>query len=721
MRFLRIIIASVLFAIISTLSVSAADYNLAVGESCTVQVINIIGGYHYEGIQSVNCNDPNIYVEKSGYNVKATVNAYFSGVATVTTTIRYQVSINQPYQYRYHRFTVACRGNGGGTGGGGTTEHGFKLDHNAITVNQGEMSTGINVTWSEISNCNCEWSIDDPDIAMVDENYSAHCYVIGGEKPGTTYLRAKNAQGYTQTVKITVTPKTYNVGDGFFGLTSDSDKSYLICKVLNAADKTCSVSLGATTYPVITIPDKIMGYTVTEVSNGCFFARTFESIALPDGLKRIGKDAFKYTKGLESIKIPNSVELIDDYAFEGAEIIKFSLTPKRFNHTTLGKEIFKNCSKLKEVNIRGLNKLPSNIFANCESLQKVILGAPMTNIDIDAFVECPSLQEIRLPRTMKRFTGNILGNPNIKDIYVKYTTPPSSGNLKSFENCKNATLHVPLGCKESYINNPDWNVFSAIVDDDLTLTYSKGNKTYSRDNDDFTLSVLRITGYEDEDLHIGQTDTNLIPIYGLDDYSLVNNKFKSVRLSSTLVYIGEYAFSNSHNISEIAIPKDIDYIAPTAFNDCQNLSRFTVEEGNTRYRTFDGALHSVFGPGTLFRVPCAKNGKLVLRKGIYQIKEHAFGNCNKISEVVFPQTLKTIESNAFYGCESLKTLSFPKGLIDIEKRAFYSMNLESLHVNWETPIEIDEESFDNGIYDNTILLVPKGTKKEKGTSRISGA
>ena len=40
------------------------------------------------------------------------------------------------------------------------------------------------------------------------------------------------------------------------------------------------------------------------------------------------------------------------------------------------------------------------------------------------------------------------------------------------------------------------------------------------------------------------------------------------------------------------------------------------------------------------------------------------------------------------------------------------MNLESLHVNWETPIEIDEESFDNGIYDNTILFVPKGYKKE---------
>lgn len=711
MRFLSIIIASVLFAIISTLSVSAADYNLAVGESCTVQVINIIGGYHYEGIQSVNCNDPNIYVEKSGYNVKATVNAYFSGVATVTTTIRYQVSINQPYQYRYHRFTVACRGNGGGTGGGGTTEHGFKLDHNAITVNQGEMSTGINVTWSEISNCNCEWSIDDPDIAMVDENYSAHCYVIGGEKPGTTYLRAKNAQGYTQTVKITVTPKTYNVGDGFFGLTSDSDKSYLICKVLNAEDKTCSVSLGATWFSNITIPYDVMGYTVTAIADEAFANKTIESLSLPTGIKRIGWRAFYRTKGLKEFWTPYNIERIDSYAFEECEIMKFGIS-NDFSPCVFGSEVFKNCSKLKEVKITRLKKLPSRTFVNCPSLQKVILGAPMIDIDNDAFVECLSLQEIRLPRTMRRFSGNFLGNLNIKDIYVKYTTPPSSGDLKSFVNCKNTTLHVPLGCKESYINGADWNAFSTIVEDNLIdTTEVLGRQMFSIDIDDSSLGLLKITNCKEEE-HVFPIDLSCFrPTFGVEDFSLSGYNFKSISLPSTIVYIGDYAFSNSHNFSKIVIPKDVDYIAPTAFNDCTNLSTFSVEEGNTRYISVDGVLRSAFSPATIFRVPCAKNGKLLFEKGIYQINEHAFGNCDKISEVILPVSLYTIKSDAFYGCKSLKTLSLPKNLKVIEKKAFSSMNLESLHVNWETPIEIDEESFDNGIYDNTILFVPKGTKK----------
>ncbi len=713
MRFFRFLIASVLYAIMSTLSVSAADYNLAVGESCTVKVDQSNGaGYTYIGIESVTCTNPSVYVEKIGLSVKATVKAYFSGDATVTSTIRYKLYSGQSYQYRYHRFTVACRGNGGGTGGGGTTEHGFKLDHNAITVNQGEMSTGINVTWSEISNCKCKWSIDDPDIAMVDENYSAHCYVIGGEKPGTTYLRARNEQGYTQTVKITVTPKTYNVGDGFFGLTIDSDKSYLICKVLNAEDKTCSVSLGATTYPNITIPYNVMGYTVTAIADKAFANKTIESLSLPIGIKRIGSRAFYQTKGkgLEEFVIPRKIEQIDSYAFEGSEISKIVMH-SYYKTCNIGSEIFKNCSKLKEVKIARLKKLPSRTFVNCPFLQKVILGVPMIDIDKDAFVECLSLQEIRLPRTMRRFSGNFLGNLNIKDIYVKYATPPSSGNLKSFVNCKNVTLHVPLGCKDKYINSPDWNVFSDIVENDLIITYTYQNKTYSRDVDDKGSSVLRITEREDSIIKFGRLDYYDGVIFGLSNYSLANNKFKSIILPPVLVYIEEYALSNSYNISKIVIPKDVDYIASTAFNDCQNLSNFSVEEGNTRYISVDGVLRSAFSPATLFRVPCAKNGKLVFEKGIYQINEHAFGNCNKISEIILPVSLYTIKSNAFYGCESLKTLSLPKNLKVIEKKAFSSMNLESLHVNWETPIEIDEESFDNGIYDNTILFVPKGTKK----------
>ena len=74
----------------------------------------------------------------------------------------------------------------------------------------------------------------------------------------------------------------------------------------------------------------------------------------------------------------------------------------------------------------------------------------------------------------------------MKDIYVKYATPPSSGDLKSFVNCKNATLHVPSECKESYVNNPDWNIFNAIVEDDLTYTFFRpfGNVNLFRDNDD---------------------------------------------------------------------------------------------------------------------------------------------------------------------------------------------------------------------------------------------
>ena len=72
------------------------------------------------------------------------------------------------------------------------------------------------------------------------------------------------------------------------------------------------------------------------------------------------------------------------------KFLKLSLELSWFK-SRLGKEVFKNCSKLEEVKIIGLNELPSNTFVNCESLRKIILGAPLIHIDNDAFVECPSL------------------------------------------------------------------------------------------------------------------------------------------------------------------------------------------------------------------------------------------------------------------------------------------------------------------------------------------
>lgn len=67
----------------------------------------------------------------------------------------------------------------------------------------------------------------------------------------------------------------------------------------------------------IIVPDEIDGYPVTEIAPLTFlWCRDCTSIVIPDGIKKIGANAFFCCDSLESISIPDSVTEIDPYAFD---------------------------------------------------------------------------------------------------------------------------------------------------------------------------------------------------------------------------------------------------------------------------------------------------------------------------------------------------------------------------------------------------------------------
>ena len=74
---------------------------------------------------------------------------------------------------------------------------------------------------------------------------------------------------------------------------------------------------------VVTVPDKIEGKQVTAVGdgtlNGAVFknCKTVRSVTIPEGIERIGNNAFYYCENLESVTIPASVGELGDYAFCG--------------------------------------------------------------------------------------------------------------------------------------------------------------------------------------------------------------------------------------------------------------------------------------------------------------------------------------------------------------------------------------------------------------------
>jgi len=122
------------------------------------------------------------------------------------------------------------------------------------------------------------------------------------------------------------------------------------------------------------------------ISRQCFYGcSSLKEITLPEGLETIGDSAFAKS-GLESITIPNSVLLIDEYAFQECENLKT---------VTIGNGVkiiedyaFIGCSALTTVTIgSGIKGIYNMAFANCSSLTTFNIGVEELNLGERCYID----------------------------------------------------------------------------------------------------------------------------------------------------------------------------------------------------------------------------------------------------------------------------------------------------------------------------------------------
>lgn len=124
-------------------------------------------------------------------------------------------------------------------------------------------------------------------------------------------------------------------------------------------------------------------------------AEKITSITLNDKIEKISWAAFACCKGLTEFNIPNSVIEIDAYAFS-------------------------ECINLKSVNIpEGVTKLGKFAFEKCENLSEVYLPSTLETMGESVFEGCESLCEITIPKKVTGINGDILyGCANLQNIYA---------------------------------------------------------------------------------------------------------------------------------------------------------------------------------------------------------------------------------------------------------------------------------------------------------------
>ena len=124
-----------------------------------------------------------------------------------------------------------------------------------------------------------------------------------------------------------------------------------------------------------------------------------------------------------------------------------------------------------------------------------------------------------------------------------------------------------------------------------------------------------------------------------------------------------------------------------------NLESITVDESNTEYDSIDGVLFTKDGKtlikypenksGTQYSVPtgtmtigenafnnCDNLTKVTLNEGLTQISQAAFSDCSALSEMIIPDGVTNVGACSFYGCSALKSIVIPASVTVVASQSF---------------------------------------------------
>lgn len=174
-----------------------------------------------------------------------------------------------------------------------------------------------------------------------------------------------------------------------------------------------------------------------------YYGNQLSKLSLPEGLKAIGKYAFKGCRNLESIRIPASVECIGFFAFNGCENLK-SVTVDVDNPIydsrdscnaiiqTVDNTLVYGCrnSYIPDT-VRSIGK---SAFAQCEGLTEIFIPASIETIGDAAFDFCRELKKINLPIGLGYVGKGVFYHcTSLREVYLNSML--DSVNYKTFEDC----------------------------------------------------------------------------------------------------------------------------------------------------------------------------------------------------------------------------------------------------------------------------------------------
>jgi len=436
-------------------------------------------------------------------------------------------------------------------------------------------------------------------------------------------------------------------------------------------------------------------YTVPEgvekIHEFAFDAAKLESIDLPESLEIISGYAFYECSSLTAIHIPAGVSMIGEGAFDycssmgnvtvadnnatycakndslmsrdGTLLILYVSDETEYivpeGVKEIGRYAFGKKTNLKNVILpEGLEEIGYYAFDGCSSLESIYIPSSCTQLGTGAFGSCESLTEIVLPEGIKRIEYATFYRCKSLETVVLPESMTYIGSI-AFEECTGLTaINLPAGI--TYIES---NAFAAcpyivavVVEDSYAHEWCETNGVYCT-----TIPAPVCTATP-------TVEPTVTPTVEPTTTPTVESEYTTMMLEdgslSIIGYLGE----------------DTDIIIPTAI-DGKNVTAI-----GTKVFWNHSAIRSIVIPEGVVTIGpsafsgCTALGGIEIPNSVISIGDSAFANCSSLESVVLSEKLDCIEEYMFSNCIGLQTIKLPSGVESIGSMAFNNCGLTQIDI-----------------------------------------
>ena len=144
----------------------------------------------------------------------------------------------------------------------------------------------------------------------------------------------------------------------------------------------------------------------------------------------------------------------------------------------------------------------------------------------------------------------------------------------------------------------------------------------------------------------------------------------NVKLPNSLTLIYNDAFSNCTSLASVIIPDSVTSIGDDAFEGCISLKSIEISDNNKNYSSVDGVLFNK-DKSVLVIYPAGKTDSVYsIPNSVTSIGNSAFSECTNLSNVTIPDSVTIIGVSAFYDCKNLINVTLPNSITSIDYSVF---------------------------------------------------